>query len=127
MRTTSIKPSKSLRSALTCALLASALAFPSVRAATTIQDPGHVVGAGDAAWSYLILEAESYETKANPDPAVGFTRVDDTGAITSSQGKPVLGKFTTASNKGALFGQTAFGQHIDKVTYSVQFAKAGTY
>jgi len=53
--------------------------------------------------------------------------VYDDGAITSSLGNPVLGTNTTASKKGALFTQTAFGLHIDKVTYQLQFATPGTY
>jgi hypothetical protein len=91
------------------------------------QNATDVVGTGANAWSYLILEAEDYNTKLNESPTAGFTRVDSTSTITSSVGAPILGANTTASKKGALFTQTLFGEHVDKVTYRVQFAKAGTY
>ncbi|MBM3832617.1 MAG: hypothetical protein FJ403_04970 [Verrucomicrobia bacterium] len=97
------------------------------QAAVTIQDPGNVVGTGANAWSYLILEGEDYESETDPAAGVGFTRVNNSGAVTSSQGNPVLGANTTASKKGALWTQTAFAQHSDKVTYKVQFSKPGTY
>src|SRR5262245_41434800 len=92
-----------------------------------VQHPSDVVGTGTNAWSYLVLEAENYISELNDSPGVGFTKVYDDGAITSSLGNPVLGTNTTASKKGALFTQTAFGQHIDKVTYQVQFTTPGTY
>jgi hypothetical protein len=48
--------------------------------------------------------------------------------LTSSQGYKVLTNNTTASGKGALFTQAPlFGEHADKVTYQLKFAKAGTY
>jgi len=97
------------------------------QAAVTIQDPGNVVGTGANAWSYLILEGEDYESETDPAAGAGFTRVNNSGAVTSSQGNPVLGANTTASKKGALWTQTAFAQHSDKVTYKVQFSKPGTY
>jgi len=93
----------------------------------TVQDPGNVVGTGTNAWSYLVMEGESYVSETDDSPGVGFTKVYADGAITSSLGNPVLGTNTTASKKGALFTQTAFGLHIDKVTYQVQFATPGTY
>ena len=96
-------------------------------AAVTVQDPGNVVGTGDKAWSYLVMEGEDYDSETDATPGIGFTRVNDSGAITNFLGKPVLAKDTTASKKGALFTQTTFGQHVDKVTYQVQFAKPGTY
>src|SRR5688500_17971782 len=103
------------------------MAATSSHAAVTVQDPGNVVGAGDQAWSYLVLEGEDYDSETDETEGVGFTRVDASGAITSFLGQPILPSDTTASKKGALFTQTVFGQHIDKVTYQVQFAKAGTY
>lgn len=96
-------------------------------AAVIVQTPDNTIGAGEAAWSYLVVEAEAYDEKANPAEDQGFRRVDSSGAITSFLGTPVLGRETTASRKAALFTQTAFGQHIDKVTYQLQFAKPGTY
>ncbi len=110
------------------ALLASAAVFP-VAAQTTFQRPGDVVGTGTNTWSYLILEGEDYDpaTKQNADPLAGFTKVYGDAARTNSLGNPVLGTNTTASKGGALFGQTAFGQYVDKITYHVQFATPGTY
>src|SRR5207245_9589961 len=99
----------------------------SAQAATvTVQDPGNVVGTGDKAWSYLIVEGEDYDSETDDSPGFGFTRVDNSGAITSFLGNPVLGKDTTASKNGALWTQPA-PKHGDKVTYQVQFAKPGTY
>ena len=106
---------------------AGVIGVTSAQAAVTVQSPANVVGTGTNAWSYLVLEGEEYNSETDPTPGVGFTRVDASGAITNILGNPVLGKNTTASKKGALYTQTAFGQHIEKVTYQVQFAKAGTY
>jgi hypothetical protein len=92
-----------------------------------IQGAGNVVGTGADAWSYLILEGENYNTKQNESLTTGFTAVDNSGSLTNSQGNFVLGPDTTASKKGALFTQTTFAEHVDKVTYQVQFSKAGTY
>jgi hypothetical protein len=86
-----------------------------------------VIGSGDAAWSYLIVEGEEYDSEASDGEGVGFTRVDNSGTLNNLVGSPILGPNTTASKKGALFTQTAFGRHIDKVTYKVQFAQAGAY
>ncbi|MBI2925802.1 MAG: CHRD domain-containing protein, partial [Verrucomicrobia bacterium] len=91
-----------------------------------VQDPGNVVGTGDTAWSYLVVEGEDYSAELDETPGVGFTRVDNSGAITSFLGNPVLGADTTASKKGALWIQPA-AKHGDKVSYYVQFAKPGTY
>ncbi|MCW5557282.1 MAG: hypothetical protein KIT22_05545 [Verrucomicrobiae bacterium] len=103
------------------------LAAPSASAATAVQDPGNVIGTGEEAWSYLIVEGEDYDAKSNEDPSAGFTRVDNSGSVTSFLGNPVLGPDTTASQGGALWTQTIFAQHSDKVTYNVQFSRAGTY
>ncbi len=113
-------------SSLFVGCLAGLLGLSSLHAATT-QAPGNVIGTGEEAWSYLILEGEDYDTKAHEDPETGFTRVNATGSITSFLGNPVLGPDTTASKKGALWTQTIFSQHIDQVTYNVQFSRAGTY
>ncbi|MBX3748059.1 MAG: hypothetical protein KF833_22350 [Verrucomicrobiae bacterium] len=96
-------------------------------AQVTVQDPGNVVGSGDGAWSYLILEAEDFHTKSNENPEAGFIRVDDSGSMTSFRGDPILGPNTTASKKAALYTLTGFGEHSDKVTYTVQFVHPGTY
>ncbi len=99
----------------------------SAHAAVTVQDAGNVVGTGDKAWSYLVLEGEDYDSKSNEAADVGFARVDASAAVKSFLGNSVLGSDTKASKKGALWTQTVFSQHVDKVTYQVQFAKAGTY
>jgi hypothetical protein len=78
-------------------------------------------------WSYLILEGEDYASELDENPDAGFTRVTNNGSITNALGNPVLGPNTTASKKSALYTQTVFAPHADKVTYQVQFAKAGTY
>jgi hypothetical protein len=103
-----------------------ALGLLSASGDVIVQDASNVVGSGDRAWSYLVVEGEDYDSKVAGDD-VGFIRVDNTGAITSSQGNPILPKYTMASKKGALFTQTVFGEHVDKATYQVQFTKAGTY
>ena len=113
---------------LTAGFLIGLTGVISARAATvTVQDPANVVGTGTNAWSYLIVEGEDYASELDDTPGVGFTRVDASGAITSFYGDPILGTNTTASKKGALYTQTVFAQHIDKVTYQVQFAMPGTY
>ena len=93
----------------------------------TVQDAGNKVGTGANAWSYLILEGESYSSKQNTDPAVGFTKVYAGDTNVDFHGTPILSKNTSASKEGALFTQTAFSQWADKVTYQVQFATPGTY
>ncbi|MFO1499221.1 MAG: hypothetical protein U1G07_12640 [Verrucomicrobiota bacterium] len=93
----------------------------------SIQSPSNVIGTGTNAWAYLIVEGENYASEMDEDPAAGFGRVDNTGSITNFLGNPVLSTNTTASKKGALYTQTIFNQHADKVTYQVQFAKPGTY
>lgn len=108
-------------------LLAGALGITDAAAAVAVQDLSNVVGTGEGVWSYLVLEGESFESQTNENPEAGFTRADATGAIASFLGNPILGPDTSASGGGALFTQTTFGQHIDKVTYKVQFAKPGTY
>lgn len=108
-------------------LLSGLAAIIPVQAGTTVQDPANVIGTGDKAWSYLMLEAEDYETEADENSESGFVKANDSGGFTSGLGKPVLGKDTTASKKGALFTVTAFAAHADKVTYKVQFSKPGTY
>ncbi|MBL9129530.1 MAG: hypothetical protein JNL97_17900, partial [Verrucomicrobiales bacterium] len=93
----------------------------------TVQDPADTVGTGAEAWSYLVLEGEDYDAKASENPEVGFAKAGADDTLKSFLGNPVLGAGTSASGKAALWTQTAFGQHVDKATYKVQFAKAGTY
>jgi hypothetical protein len=112
-------------------LFGCALAFGGMATGTaqqpTVQSASDIVGTGDQAWSYLILEGEDYETELDGDPAVGFGRVDNSGSVMSFLEHPVLAKDTKASKKGALFTRTVFAAHADKVTYQVQFATPGTY
>ena len=100
---------------------------PAAKPQVTVQDPGNTVGTGAKAWSYLVLEGEDYNSKSNDTPGTGFARADNSGTVTNALGNPVLGRNTTASKQGALWTQTVFAQHVDKATYQVQFAKAGTY
>ncbi len=101
--------------------------LPVAQAQVTVQSASNVVGTGDQAWSYLILEAEEYETELDENPTAGFGRVDATGSLLSFLENPILAPDTKASKKGALFTHTVFAQHADKVTYQVQFATPGTY
>ena len=93
----------------------------------SVQDPTNVVTTGTNTWSYLIVEGEDFATKLNPDENSGFVAVDNSGSRSNLLGSLILGPDTTASQGGALFTQTVFGQHIDKATYKVQFAIPGTY
>ncbi len=94
----------------------------------TVQDPHNVVGTGNNAWSYLILEGENYAAETDATPGFGFTRAfaDGTVPALSFYENPVLATNTTASGKGALWMQPA-PKHGDKVNYQVQFAHPGTY
>lgn len=118
---------KKIVSLLITALAVSIAGRPGTRAAVTVQTAENVVGTGTNAWSYLIVEGESYESETDETDGVGFMRVDNTGSLTSPSGSTILATNTTASQKGALFTATPFGRHIDKVTYRVQFATPGTY
>ncbi len=103
-----------------------ALSIAARAAQTTVQDPGNVVGTGTNAWSYLVVEGEDYASETDDSPGVGFTRAQADGAMVSFLGNPILSTNTAASKKGALYIQPA-AKHGDKVTYQLQFAKAGTY
>jgi hypothetical protein len=93
----------------------------------TVQDPGNVVGTGPDAWSYLVLEGESFHSRSNLDASVGFTSVAAGSTNTDFYGNPILGMNTSASKRGALFTQTAFSQWADKVSYQMVFNRPGTY
>ena len=74
-----------------------------------------MVGTGTNAWSYLVLEGEDYDSEVDETPGVGFTRVDNSGAITSFLGNPILATNTTASKKGALWMQNAVKQQSTNI------------
>ncbi len=101
----------------------------------TVQDPGNVVGTGTNAWSYLALEAESFQFKTNHSSSVmGFVQAKAGSGITNDYyGTPILTTNSLASKKGALFsGPTPFGTvsgnpFQDEISYQVQFAIPGTY
>ncbi|MEO6036002.1 MAG: hypothetical protein ABIQ35_12170, partial [Verrucomicrobiota bacterium] len=99
------------------------------QAQVTVQSKGNVVVTSSTnAWSYLLVEGESYSSELNSNPGVGFVTVTNDGAITNIYGSRILASNTTASGKAALFTQSPlFGPHADKVTYQVQFASTGTY
>jgi hypothetical protein len=111
---------------LRASVISSAFILASPQAAVTVQKATDQV-TGTNAWSYLVLEAESFETQADNNPDAGFARVDKNSGITSFLGNPVLGPDSTASGGAALYTKTIFAEHADKVTYKVQFAKTGTY
>ena len=92
----------------------------------TVQDPGNVVGTGSNAWSYLVMESESFINKSNNNSALGFTGVAAGSTNIDFYGTPILATNTLASKKGALY-TLAGGQWGDKVTYQVQFARTGAY
>lgn len=71
-------------------------------AGTILQNPGNVVGVGNTAWSYLVVEGEEFDSKSNDNPEVGFARAEATDTLLSSQGNPILGLNTKASKRGAL-------------------------
>ena len=64
-------------------------------AQTNYQRGGDIVGIGSNAWSYLIMEGESYTSEVNADPGVGFVKAYGDGAITNFYGNPVLATNTT--------------------------------
>ena len=121
------KPSLNLITSFVAGVIGVASAQFAANAQVTYQRPCDVVGSGTNAWSYLVMEGESYASEMNDTPGVGFTKVYAGDGLTNFYGNPVLGTNTTASKKGALFTQTVFSQFIDKVTYQVQFATPGTY
>src|SRR5262245_33512672 len=61
----------------------------SANAQLAIQAPRHVIGTGSNATPFLILEAENYISEADGDPTIGFIKVYNNEAITSSIGNPV--------------------------------------
>src|ERR1043166_3351451 len=96
----------------------------------TVQRPGNVVGSGSNAWSYLVMEGESYisGSEADGNPASGFGRVYNDAALVDGYSNPILPTNSTASMQGALgtLGP-AFGRFADKVTYQLVFSTPGDY
>ena len=43
----------------------------------TVQDPGNVVGTGTNAWSYLVMESESFQFKTNHSPSTDGVRAGE--------------------------------------------------
>ena len=74
-------------------------------------------------WSW---KARIMHRKPMTVPESGSPWAQADGAIVSFLGNPILSTNTAASKKGALYIQPA-AKHGDKVTYQMQFAKAGTY
>jgi hypothetical protein len=98
-------------------------------AQATAQNPGNVVNTGTNAFSYLVMEGESYvDSSKVQDPSVGFTKLYNDEALTSFYGGPMLATNTGASMQGAL-GTVgpSIGLFGDKVTYQVVFSRPGDY
>ena len=59
--------------------VASAIVFTSAQfgayAQLTVQRPCNVIGTGSNAWSYLVLEGESYFSSLDGDDTTGFVKV----------------------------------------------------
>src|SRR4029079_9974704 len=70
------------------ALLAGTLWFTSAQAAVTIQKVTDEIKTPTNSWSYLVLEAENFETQADENPDAGFGRVDKSSNLTSFLGNP---------------------------------------
>ena len=96
----------------------------------TVQRPNNTVGSGSNAWSYLIMEGESYldASEADGNPASGFGKLYNDAALVNFYGNPMLAPDSTASMQGALgtLGPS-FGRFADKVTYQVVFSTPGDY
>ena len=115
-------------------LISTVIAITSAQFATyaqvTVQRPNHVVGTGSNAWSYLVLEGESYvpDSEADANPASGFATVYNDEALLDGYGNPILPTNSAASMQAALgtLGP-AFGRFADKVTYQVVFSTPGDY
>src|SRR5690349_7010860 len=76
-------------------------------AQTSVQRQCNTIGTGSNAWSYLVMEGESYiDSSKTADPSIGFVKVYNDGAITSFYGGPILDTNTTASMQGAVFTQS---------------------
>src|SRR6266496_826672 len=97
---------------------------------TTYQRPSNVIGSGSNAWSYLVLEGESYidGSEADGNPASGFGKVYNDEALVDAYSNPILPTNSTASMQGALgtLGPL-FGRFADKITYQMVFSTPGDY
>src|SRR5262245_13423432 len=92
-------------------LLAGILGLTSAQAAVTIQKVTDEIKTPTNSWSYLVMEAESFETQVDDNPDAGFARVDKSSGITSNLGSLVLGPDSTASGGAALYTKTIFAEH----------------
>src|SRR5678815_3282006 len=91
---------------LESALLAGILGLTSAQAAVTIQKVTDEIKTPTNSWSYLVMEAESFEIQADDNPDAGFARVDKSSGITSFLGNQILGANSTASGGAALYTKT---------------------
>jgi len=99
-----------------------------VNAQLTVQRPGNVVGSGSNAWSYLVVEGESYASSQDGDDTTGFGKVYNDAALADAYGSPLLPTNSTASMQAALGTIGAgFSRFSDKVTYQMVFSTPGDY
>ena len=94
----------------------------------TVQRPCNVIGAGSNAWSYLVVEGESYASSQDGDDTTGFGLVYNDAALADAYGYPLMPTNSNASMQAALgtIG-TGFSRFSDKVTYQMVFSTPGDY
>ena len=94
----------------------------------TVQRPCNLVGTGSNAWSYLVVEGESYASSQDGDDTTGFGKVYNDAALADAYGSPLLPTNSTASMQAALGTIGAgFSRFSDKVTYQMVFSTPGDY
>jgi len=94
----------------------------------TVQRPCNVIGTGSNAWSYLVVEGESYASSQDGDDTTGFGKVYNDAALADAYGSSLLPTNSNASMQAALgtIG-TGFSRFSDKVTYQMVFSTPGDY
>ena len=94
----------------------------------TVQRPCNVIGTGSNAWSYLVVEGESYASSQDGDDTTGFGMVYNDAALADAYGYSLLPTNSNASMQAALGTVgTGFSRFSDKVTYQMVFSTPGDY
>src|SRR5580765_5811973 len=120
-------PLKRISGLAATAVLLSMVQF-SARAQLTVQRTSNVVGTGSNAWSYLVVEGESYSSSQDGDDTTGFGRVYNDAALADAYGYPLLPTNSNASMQASLGTIGAgFSRFSDKVTYQMVFSTPGDY
>jgi hypothetical protein len=120
-------PLKRISGLAATAVLLSMVQF-SAHAQLTVQRTSNVVGTGSNAWSYLVVEGESYASSQDGDDTTGFGKVYNDAALADAYGSPLLPTNSTASMQAALGTIGAgFSRFSDKVTYQMVFSTPGDY